>query len=240
MPKTIISLRQVTEFTKRAWWAQPSTGAAILTIGCAALTTSGTLATSALASTNRLTSTRRTTISSGTTAGTVASLRQAQTDCWRGNSAGLGGFVYTVRFGLDTLQTGMRSFIGLADVTTVPTNVDPTTNTTPGKIGVAINASTGNWQLVTNVTASAPAVTDLGANFPVNVTNLLELTLSCSANDGGISWVVTNLSSGNESRGRVTTNLPANTTFLSPSIWVTNNATAAAAILAIAKIYMEN
>ena len=143
------------------------------------------------------------------------------------------------RFGLDTLQSGMRAFVGLADVTSAPTNVDPTTNTTPGKVGMAINTNTGNWQLVRNVTGSAPTVIDLGSNFTVNVTDLLELTLSCGPNDSAIAYRVVNISTGNETQGTISSNIPANTTFLSTSVWITNNATAASAVMAIAKIYQE-
>jgi hypothetical protein len=196
-------------------------------------TTTGTLSHPALASTSLATRQRQTLFSSGTTAGTVASTRTALTECWRGNAAGVGGFWYFTRFSLNTLQAGMRAFLGLADVTTAPTNVDPTTSTTPGKIGVAINTNSGNWNFVTNVTGTAPTVTALGASFPVDITSVYELWLYAAPNDSGISWSVVNVGTGAISSGKVTTNLPANTTFLAAQSWVTNNATAAAAILGI-------
>lgn len=238
MPVTRLNVNQVSE-DKRLYLMVPNTTTSVLAVGNAAWTTAGTLATPAIASTNLLASVRRTTFSSGTVAGTVASFRNAQTELWRGNAAGLGGFLVKIRFGLDTLQTGMRAFLGIVDVTTASGNVDPTTNTTPGKVGLAINASTGNWQLVYNLTGAAPTVLDLGANFPVNTTHLLELTLACSPNDAAISYQVKNLSTGNVANGSLSTNIPAAATFMAVQGWITNNAQAAAAIMAVNKVYVE-
>lgn len=224
----------------RVIFLHPTTGAAIGVVGTAAITTSGTLTTPVLASTNLLTSVRTTLFSSGTVAGTVASLRSAQTELWRGNAAGLGGFEFTARFGLNTLVTNMRAFVGITDAIAVPTNVDPTTSVTIGKVGMAININTGNWNIVTNVAGSAPTVTALGANFPVNTTDLLELVLFAAPDGSGIGYRVVNLSTGNNTSGTITTNLPAATTFLTFNAWVTNNATAAAAIMAVNRFYLES
>ena len=226
-------------FAQGIMYTYPTTGAAIGAVGMAALTTSGTLATPALAATNLLTQTRRTTISSGTTAGTVASLRNAQTAVWRGNAAGLGGFHFVARISLETLQSGMRAFVGLTDVTTAPTNVDPTTSTTPGKIGLAINANTGNWNIVTNVTGSAPTSTGLGASFPVNTTDLITLHLYAAPNSSVVNYRVVNETSGAVATGSISTNYPTSATFLTWAAWVTNNATAAAAIMGVNRIYLE-
>lgn len=217
----------------------PTTGASFSTTGGASFTSAGTIATPAITSTNLSTQTRRFTMSSGTTAGTVASVRQAQAEALRGSAAQVGGFHFAARFSLDTLASGNRAFIGMTDVLTAPTNVDPTTSTTPGKIGVAINASTGNWNFVTNVTGTAPTSTGLGANFPVDTTTMFTLNLYCPANAAFIKWRVTNETTGQFTTGSVTTNFPTATTLLAPVAWITNNATAANAILAISRIYLE-
>jgi hypothetical protein len=160
---------------------------------------------------------------------------------WRGNAAGLGGFFFTTRFGFSTLQSGNRAFIGMVDVTTAPTNVDPTTNTTPGKVGVAINANSGNLKFVNTVTGSAPTVTDLGANCPVNTTNLYELIIYSAPNGSSIGYRVKNESSGTVcSDSSVSSNIPAAGTFLAPQFWMTNNATAAAVAIDNAGWYLES
>lgn len=191
------------------------------------------------ASTNLKTQTYRSVISTGGTAGALAYIRANTLRVWRGNAAGLGGWFLVHRFGLAALQTGQRVFVGLQDTAANPTNVDPTTNTTPGRIGMAINASTGNWNLVHNVTGTAPTVIALGANFPVNTTDLLELVLFAKPQATEIGYRVTNWSTSQQTSGTITTNIPASTTFMIPTVWITNNATAAAATLDFISTYLE-
>jgi hypothetical protein len=194
----------------------------------------------ALASTNLLTQTRRSTISTGASAGGLAYIRSDQAHVWRGNAAGLGGFLAVFRFALSgTLQSGLRAFAGLVDVTSNPTNVDPTTTSTPGGIGLACNANSGNWSLAHNVTGTGRTAIGLGGNFPVNNTDLLELALWCEPNGSSISYQVTNLSAGNTNSGTISSNIPASATFLAPAVWVTNNATAAAQTLDFVGVYIE-
>ncbi len=195
----------------------------------------------ALASTNLSTSVRRGRLTSATTASAMASSYSTGTMVWRGNAAGVGGFFYTTRFNFATLQSGNRAFVGLRDVITAPSNIDPTAATTPGSIGIAINANTGNLNWVNHITGTAPTVTGLGANFPVDTTSLYELVIFSPPNGSGITYRVKNLSTGNVTADTtVTTNIPANTTFLAPSTWMTNNATLAAVAIDSAGWYMES
>ncbi len=187
----------------------------------------------ALAATNLLTATGRSTISTGATAGGLAYIRANQFHVYRGTgSSPNAGFFMICRFAVTgTLQAGLRAFVGLVDVAANPTNVDPLTTTTPGGVGMAINANTGNWSFVNNVTGTARTATGLGTNFAINNTHLLELALFAAPNGSEFGYVVTNLSTGNSVTGAVTTNIPAGGTFLAPTVWITNNATAAAQTL---------
>lgn len=193
------------------------------------------------AATNLLTQTYRSTISTGAAAGGIAFIRGNQTIVWRGNGVGLGGFMMVHRFALSALQTGMRAFVGVTDGAANPTNIDPLTATTPGCLGLAINASTGNWSRVNNTSGSARTAADLGSGIAVNATDLIELAIWCGPNDSGLWYMVTNLSTGAGMAGgaQLTANIPANTTFLVPVVWITNNATAAAATLDFVSTYVE-
>jgi hypothetical protein len=181
----------------------------------------------------------RSTISTGATAGALAYIRANQAAIWRGNAAGLGGFYVVHRFSLNALQVGQRVFVGIVDGAANPTNIDPVTTTTPGGVGIAINANTGNWNLVNNASGVARTATSLGASFPVNNADLLELALFAAPNGSGIGYRVTNLSTGAQATGQLTANIPAKTTFFAPSVWITNNATAAAASLDYVSTYVE-
>jgi hypothetical protein len=217
----------------------PGAGTTLSQIGNL-VTNVGTVSHPAPAATNLKTQTRRFTNTSAGTAGSLASTRVQVMECWRGNAAGLGGFWVNFRFALTTLAAGMRAFVGLTDTaTTAPTNLDPTTSTTPGKIGLAVNANTGNWNLVHNITGTAPTVIALGANFPVNTTDLLELQLFAKPNDTAVYYRVINLTTGNETSGTLTTNLPASATFLGRVIWACNNATASAVAWDCSRSYLE-
>ncbi|MEO8105567.1 MAG: hypothetical protein ABI602_04515 [Candidatus Saccharibacteria bacterium] len=227
----------------RVSWTTPAGGTVlttcISTFG-STFTNVGTVANPTPSSGNILNSVRRVTFSTGTTAAALASHRQSTLQVWRGNSAGLGGFFYTIRFGTSTLAAGNRSFVGMSDSTAAPTNVDPTTSTAGGKIGLAINASTGNWNLINNISGSAPTVLGLGANFPVDTTSLYELVLFSAPNGSSIGYRVTNTATGNTTSGSLSTNIPSSTTFMAPLFWITNNATAAAAIFNFSGWYLES
>jgi len=194
----------------------------------------------ALSATNLLTQINRSTISTSANARTIAYIRSIRAEVWRGDATGLGGFFVVARFALSgTLRAGLRCFAGLVDVVANPTNIDPTTTTAPGGIGLATNASTGNWKLVNNITGTARTSLDLGASFPINNTSPMELVLFSTPNGSVVSWRVTNLQTGVQTNGTLSTNIPANTTFLSPSVWVTNNVTAAAQTLDFISLYVE-
>ena len=218
----------------------PGITTTIQAVGCA-VTAVGTVSTPTITSTSLRNQTKRFTLTSAITAAALASLRVNAVECYSGNAAGLGGYFVVCRFALSgTLQTGMRAFVGLTDTpTTAATNIDPTTSTTPGKIGMAINASTGNWNLVNNITGAAPTVLALGANFPVNTTDMLELILFCAPNATSISYRVKNFTSGLLTSGTLSTNIPANTTFLGRVMWACNNTIAGAVAIDCSKFYLE-
>jgi hypothetical protein len=217
----------------------PGGGATIDTFGCT-VTTVGTVTNPALSSTNLKTQTRRFALTSGTTAGNSGSVRVSNLECWRGNAAGLGGFYVTTRFGFSgSLQTGMRSFVGLMDTTGSLALINPITDTTLAKVGIAITASNNNWHIINNTAGTTPTAASLGAGFPADTTTLYELILHCRPSGSAIDYRVTNLSSSLQASGSLTTNLPAATTFLGRYGWVTNNATAAAVALEISKLTLE-
>lgn len=144
------------------------------------------------------------------------------------------------RFKLDTLAAGNRAFVGLTDTaTTAPTNIDPTTSTTPGKIGMAINLNTGNWNIVHNITGTTPTVMALGANYPVNTTDSYELVFFCNLAGTAVGYRVKNMTTDISASGTLTTNIPALATLLGRVIWMTNNATASAVAWSLSKFGLE-
>lgn len=212
-------------------------GPAVITaVGGGALTaaTAGTTVTPA-AGTNIRNALPRTQYATAATANSINALYAANAttlsvNVLRGSINGEGGFRLVMRFGIGTTSASNRVFAGLRDVVTVPVNVDPFTSTTPGGIGLVANAATSaNWRIAHNVSGTAPTTVDLGANFPVNNTDLLELVLFCrpyTTTAGNVGYRVRRYTTTGdpafEATGTISTNLPAGTTFLYPSMWMVN------------------
>ena len=224
---------------KRIFWVAPASSTTITTVGVNAYTSSGTISTPTPTTTNLLTSTRRTSLSTGASPGTSARVSNTSLEVWRGNAAGLGGFKEVFRWGLNTTQTGNRVFVGLVSTTSSLTNVDHFTNTAIDRVGCYIDATTGNWYLIHNTSGSAATSIDLGSNFAVNTTDLLELILEAAPNASTISYTVNNLSTGNTTSGTLSSNLPTATNWLAQQTWCNNNAQSAAVIVDMVKMYSE-
>lgn len=216
-----------------------SAGAALNAMGGSAPTTTGSTITAVTpASGSCKAATQRSQLASGATAGNVAPLAftAGQLPVMRGGVAGEGGFAFAIRWALNQQQASNRGFWGLSDAVAVGTNIDPLASTTNGKVGLGMNSNTGNWQLIRNVAAAAPTVVDLGANFPIDTTSMMELLLFARpfvGTAGDIQYRVRRYTTNSDSaafenKGTLTTNLPAATTLLQPWCWHTNNATAAA------------
>jgi hypothetical protein len=217
----------------------PGGGTTVDTLGCT-VTNVGTISNPNVATTNLKTQTRRIVNTSAATAGSLASIRVDALECFRGNAAGIGGFFVVCRFGLTTLAGGNRAFFGLSDAaTTAPTNVDPLTSVTIGKIGMACAANSGSWSFVNNVAATSPTILALGTSYPVDTTTLYEMVLSAKPNATIIEYRLTNLSSSFQTTGSLSTNIPVNTTPLGRQAWMTNNATAAAVAFDLSRFSLE-
>lgn len=225
-------------FFNRVSLLQAGGGTTIDVIGCT-ITNVGTVSHPTPVVTNIRTIQNRFTITSAVTAAAMASTRPIVLECVRGNAADIGGFFMLSRFGLTTLQAGMRGFFGLVSTIAAPSNIDPTTDTTLAKIGIGINANTGNLKLINNAAGTVPTVLDLGASFTVDVTNMYEIILFCKPNDTKVEYRITNMNSKVETKGSITTNLPLNTSFLARTAWLTNNATLAAVAFDCSRFGLE-
>lgn len=214
-------------------------GTAMIAFGAAPLTASaaGTAVTPSSGSAKN--QNERIQYATTTTAGalhTLISPSDGNAFAFRGAVAGEGGFRWNQRVSLNLLNTGTRWFCGVAGSRTAATNVDPLTVAAPARIGLAINANTGNMQLVRSDGTTAAAI-DLGANFPVDTTSLYELLLVVRPHDGSSAgnygyrvrrYTTNSDNPAFETSNTLTTNLPAATTLLHPWAFITNNAQAAA------------
>jgi hypothetical protein len=203
------------------------------------LSTVGTVSNPSPSTLSLFSEVQRFLLTSSATAGSLASLRSATARLTRGASAGKGGFLVNIPFGTPTLAVGNRAFIGISTGTGNPTNVDPLTSNSVSNIGMAINSETGNWNLIHNISSTAPTVIPLGANFPVNTTNFYDLQLSCPGGGAGVDYKITNRFAQVATEGIITNNLIAANVWSHVYAWITNNASATAAALAFSNVKMR-
>jgi hypothetical protein len=96
-------------------------------------------------------------------------------------------------------------------------------------IGIGFQRGTHTrWQLVANDGTGAPTLTDMGASFSVATGGVLTLYIAAPPNGSSV-WVrVVDEVSGAVFEQEITGDLPADTQFLSPRLFMNNGATAAA------------
>lgn len=200
----------------------------------------GTATTRGVASGSLLLSTRRVGYVSNATAGSSAGTRHALQQFWRGNASNLGGFLYVARFGLSSASAvaTQRSFVGLVGSTAVLANADPSSNT--NILGFGVDAADSTWTFMHNaaVTTTKDALTGTFSARDLSV-SLFEARIYCKPNDTTIYYSLQVLGGGSLFEGSTSTNIPTNSTFLSPQIWTNNGTTGAAVGIDVLLQYVE-
>ncbi len=216
----------------------PSVTTTITTEGLP-ITSVGTVSHPTLAATNLAASMRRWRLTSAAVVDSAAEQRSAGWACWRGNAAGLGGWTFVTRISLTTLQATGMAFFGLYG-STAALAATLTLAAAINCIGIGFQRGTHTrWQLVANDGTGAPTLTDLGASFAIATGGVLTLFIAAPPNGNSV-WVRTvDEVSGAVFEQEITTDLPANTQFLSPRLFMNNGATAAAVAYDCSGVYVE-
>jgi hypothetical protein len=213
----------------------------------------GTLTARAPATTNRATRSKRIGQVSAATAGSTAgfytpSAASASYTLGSATALGGGGFLAVFRWVESDAATvaGAHMFIGLRAAVVAPVaTASPAVFT--NYVGVAQINGGSNLNIVRGGSAAQTAI-DLGASFPAagHSTDIYELILYAPPNlNNQVAYRVERINTGDVATGVLTaatpgTQLPANTTFLGPTMFRSNNATALAVGLDIVSMYVEN
>lgn len=220
-----------------ATWS-PSSGTTINTDGLP-VTSVGTVSTPTLAATSLAASMRRWRLTSAAVADSAAEQRSGVFTCWRGNAAGLGGWTFVTRISLATLQVTGMGFFGLYGATgALATNL--TLSAVVNCVGIGFQRGTHTrWQIVHNDGSGAPTLIDAGAAFTLATDAVVTLTVAAAPNAGSV-WVrLVDEASGAVFERELTSELPANTQFLAPRLYMNNGATAAAMAFDCSGVYVE-
>jgi hypothetical protein len=226
--------------------------AATPTIIGGVLTNVGTLTARPPASTNRATRSKRTGYVSAATAGATAGAYAANTNSTyfslgTGTNIGGGGFFAVFRWVESDAATvaGAHMFLGLSSTVAAPTAAT-NPNTFTNSVGVAQTNGGANLKIVYGGSAAQTEI-DLGANFPASghSADEYEAIFYAPPNvNNTVFYRVERINTGDVATGTLTgtagTVLPANTTFLGPRMFRSNNATALAVGLDIVSFYVES
>lgn len=196
--------------------------------------TSAAQATPNLASTNFLTQMKRATFGTGTTATGASGIQSATTACWLGNAAGMGGFFFQARFGIETHQAAMRYFVGLsANNAAMAADSSGWNNT----VGIGKDSADSNWQIITRGTA----VTKTDTGCACTAGQVLDLFMFAPPNSSTVYARVVDPQTGTVYVNNVafSTNLPSNTTFLYMQAHCQSTSGTTAKLLALNKMYLE-
>jgi len=217
-------------FNRIATWA-PSSGTSVIASGMPR-TVVGTVAHPTPGSTNLSTSIRRWRVTSAALiTGSSSDERAPVKLCFRGNAAGLGGWTYTNRISLATLQASANGFFGMLSSTSALA-VTQEINTLTNCIGFGFtNGVDTNWQVIHNDESGTVTKVDMGADFPVsNFGNVYTFFIYAEANGSFVGMRAVNETTGIDYEVELTTNIPASTTFLSVRNYMNNGATVAATV----------
>ncbi len=179
----------------------------------------------------------------------VSAIVSTAAQFWRGNSAGLGGFFFFARFGIETLTAGSpnatRLFVGLMSGTTsvLASDTIPAISciglwhdTTDGANVLSLLTKDGTTATKNALTGSptTPYTTGQGYDF----------YLFAKPNDSVIYYRLDDINAGTTLvDSSVSTTLPANTAFMGPVCGMSNgtaNTTAATVGIGVNRVYVES
>lgn len=245
---TVIQAMPSTARHPLIYWSPTNNSTTVPVVqGIAAFTAQGTATARAVAATNAATMIRRLGYVSSTTAGNLAGNYQGTAILWPGDATyRTSGFYYSVQFVPSDAATvsGARMFVGLAQSTSAPTNVDPAGLT--NAIGVCQISSDTTQLYLCYGGSSAQTAAALGAtNFPGQTlsTTAFEIAIYAPWNASSTYYVqIRNLGNGatytNKLSGASSV-VPQAGTALAPRAWRSNNATASAVALDVCTIAIQ-
>lgn len=178
----------------------------------------------------------------------VSSIVTTAAQFWVGNAAGLGGFFFFARFGIEILSTGnntVRMFVGLHSGTTSILASD----TVPAISAIGLWHDTTDGANVINLltkdgsTATKNALTG-SPSTPFSTGQGYDFYMFCKPNDSTIYYRLDNLNTGAILvDSSIATTIPAAATFLGPVVGMSNgtaNTTAGQVGIGVNRVYIES
>lgn len=206
----------------------------------------GTSSTETVSTTNLHTYMRRRSWLVGTASTTAVAGFRGSATMWTlgGTAAGLGGFHLIIRWGPATgVSTSThRCFMGMRNVSSAPTDVNPSTLT--NLFGMGYDSADANVQFMHNDGSGTATKIDLGASFArptADRTAVYEVALfSPPGTTQSLSYQITDLVSAATATGTVTTDIPTTSTLLNPWGYISVGGTSSVIGLMVSSLYCES
>lgn len=240
-PNGGISSLQATMARNRVGLFAPAGGTGTSNVGFG-IATAGTATAANFATTNIQTYLRRMEYLVTTAATTAVANIRGSALFFAGGSSTLGGYFTVTRWGPATglSNSTRRAFAGNIGSTSAATDVNP--SSLVNMAGMGWDATDTNIQFMHNDSSGTATKIDLGASFPrptADRTSAYEIAMYVEPGSTNISYEVTDLGSGAVATGTVTTNTPATSQGLTPTIYTSVGGTSAVTGLAVASMYFE-
>lgn len=219
----------VYDYTERYMQALGGNTATVYNLGITSAVT-GSSASVALGTGSYFAQVNRLAINAAASSGASATNRSNGLIVYRGNASGRGGFHFMSRGGVGSAASNatLRWWTGLYGTNSTIGNVEP--DTLVNMVGFGINAGETTVHFYTNDGSGTASRTDLGASFPANTlsTDMYTFEIWCAPNASTIYWRALRENTGDVTSGSVSSDLPSNTVFMHPQIWINTGTTATA------------
>ena len=187
------------------------------------------------ATTNFLSQMNRATFSSTAAVNTSAGIQSTTTVAARGNAAGIGGFFFFARFGIETYSgTGQQIIVGLSSANA---NLAGQPSALVNSVALIKDSADTTWFLLF---MDGTTATRVNTGETITAGYVYDLTIFCKPNDTSISVRLVRINTDTAIINNVSysTNLPVNTTYMYAHAQLCNTGTAINA-LALNRIYVE-
>lgn len=190
------------------------------------------------ASTNLLTSLNRINFGTGSTATGTAGLQGGRATVWRGNAAGLGGFLFSARIALETVSGTYGFMVGLSALNAALASEPSVQNNT---LAFGFDSTDANWQFISR---DGTTTTKANSGVAYTVNDVVDVYIYCKPNDTHVycsAFKVNGQNSGTAifTDQDITANLPSNTTFLFPWCVIRSATGTTAKLCALMGWYIE-
>ena len=177
-------------------------------------------------------------------------IQSTNTVAWLGNGAGLGGFLFFARFGIENFTTGSyAAFVGLSALNAALTQDLSSGTTNINTIALGKDVADTTWQIITRSATTAGLVN--GTNFnkintgiTITVGQILDLYIYSAPNSISVRFQIKNAVTGADlytSPSPITTvgTLPASTVFMYAHAQLQSTVNANSKILSLNTMYIE-